>query len=71
MLYFFTDLKGKQILTYASGFVAMALFYLVMRNTFVPFTNVAANPEIINNAFFESFGIGSNCNKILRVVTIY
>ena len=63
MLYFFTDLKGKQILTYASGFVAMALFYLVMRNTFVPFTNVAANPEIINNAFLKASGLEAIATK--------
>jgi len=63
MLYFFTDLKGKQILTYASGFVAMALFYLVMRNTFVPFTNLAANPEIINNAFLKASGLEAIATK--------
>ena len=68
MLYFFTELKTKQILTYTSGFIAMALFYLVMRNAFVPFTNVVANPEIINNAFLKATGMEAFATKFYVLI---
>lgn len=70
MLYFFTTLKSKQILTYTSGYWAMALLYLVMRNTFVPFTNLAANTEIINNSYLFAKGAEAFATKFY-VLLIY
>ena len=54
MLYFFTDIKRKELSTYFAGFLSMAVIYLLIRNAIVPFSGLKSNPEIINNAFLEA-----------------
>lgn len=57
MLYFFSNLKTKEIVKYAGGFLVVSLFYLLIRNSIVPFGGTAPNPEIINNAYLFAKGL--------------
>ncbi len=56
LLYFFTELKPKQIATHTAWLLAVAVVFLVLRNAVAPFSHSTGSEEILNNPFLYADG---------------
>ena len=68
MLYFFSNLKTKDIIRYSSVFLGGIIFYVIVRNAIVPLGKFQSNPEVINNAFLLATGTQAIGTKIYALL---
>ncbi len=64
MLYYFSDLSLKKILTYSSGFLITTVIFIIIRNAIVPLSNSGMSNEITNNPYLYAKGLESISTKV-------
>ncbi len=64
MLYFFSELKTKQIALYSGGFLLTTLLFIVIRNAIVPLSLSGMSDDITNNPYLFAKGMEEISTKI-------